>query len=168
MKMRTASMIGASFAYILLLLPLTRVRAQARPAAPEPASVAVPAMPAMPAFPAIPAMPALPAVPAIPAAPATPAEPAAPAWETRSVWGSTHWSDGPAADCSDLHIRLNDERPTIEAEERTVSKGEAAVLRVHELENGGVQVRGWDKDTYSVTACKAAVGGDAARRLSQI
>src|SRR5882757_10286052 len=156
MKMRTASMIGASFAYLLLLLPLTRVRAQARPAAPEPESVAVPAMPA------------LPAEPAIPAAPAAPAEPAAPAWETRSVWGSTHSSDGPAADCSDLHIRLNDERPTIEAEERTVSKGEAAVLRVHELENGGVQVRGWDKETYSVTACKAAVGGDAARLLSQI
>src|SRR6266478_4351467 len=180
MKMRTASMIGASFAYILLLLPLTRVRAQARPAASEPASVAVPAMPtvramptlpamaAIPAIPAVPAMPALPAEPGIPAAPAAPAEPAAPGWETRHVWGSKHWSDGPAADCSDLHIRLNDERPTIESEERTVSKSEAAVLRVHEVENGGVQVRGWDKDTYSVTACKAAVGGDAARLLSQI
>ena len=180
MKMRTASMIGASFAYLLLLLPLTRVRAQARPTAPEPASVAVPAMPtlpampaifampAIPAIPAVPAMPALPAEPGIPASPAAPAEPAAPAWESSHFWGSTHWSDGPAADCSDLHIRLNDERPTIEAEERTVSKGEAAVLRVHELENGGVQVRGWDKDTYSVTACKAAVGGDGARLLSQI
>src|SRR5882762_4943673 len=174
MKMRTASMIGASFAYLLLLLPLTRVRAQARPAAPETESVAVPAMPtlptmpAIPAIPAVPAMPALPAEPAIPAAPAAPAEPAAPAWETGHAWGSTHWGDGPAADCSDLHMRLNDERPTIEAEERTVSKGEAAVLRVHAFENGGVQVRGWDKDTYSVTACKAAVGGDAARLLSQI
>jgi hypothetical protein len=167
MKMRTVSMIGASFAYILLLLPLTRVRAQARPAAPEP-SVAVPAMPAIPAMPALPATPALPAEPAIPAAPAAPAEPAAPAWESSHFWGSTHWGDGPAADCSDLHIRLNDERPTIESEERTVSKGEAPVLRVHEVENGGVQVHGWDKDTYSVTACKAAVGGDAARLLSQI
>jgi DUF4097 and DUF4098 domain-containing protein YvlB len=49
-----------------------------------------------------------------------------------------------------------------------VSKGEASVLRVHEVENGGVQVQGWDKDVYSVTACKAAVGGDAARLLSQI
>src|SRR5229473_2177999 len=174
MKMRTASMIGASFAYILLLLPLTRVRAQARPAAPDPASVAAPAMPAIPAIaaipatPAVPAMPTLPALPGIPAEPAAPAEPAPPAWENGHVWGSTHWSDGPAADCSDLHIRLNDERPTIESEERTVSKGEAAVLRVHEVENGGVQVRGWDKDTYSVTTCKAAVGGDAARLLSQI
>src|SRR6267378_1103601 len=180
MKMRTASMIGASFAYILLLLPLARVRAQARPAAPEPASATVPAIPAIPAMPALPAMPAIPAIPAvsamptlpaepaIPAAPAAPAEPAAPAWESSHFWGSTHWSDGPAADCSDLHIRLNDERPTIESEERTVSKSEAAVLRVHELENGGVQVRGWDKEVYSVTACKAAVGGDAARLLSQI
>src|SRR5882762_10327712 len=164
MKMRTASMIGASFAYILLLLPLARVRAQARPAAPEPASATVPAIPAIPAMPTLPAMPAIPAIPAVPvmpalpaepatpAAPAAPAEPAAPAWETGHAWGSTHWNDGPAADCSDLHMRLNDERPTIEAEERTVSKGEAAVLRVHEVENGGVQVRGWDKDTYSVTA----------------
>jgi hypothetical protein len=171
MKMRTASMIGASFAYILLLLPLTRVRAQARPAVPEPASVAVafPAMPAIPVMPALPAMPAIPAIPAVPAMPALPAEPAIPAvWESSHIWGSNHWSEGPAADCSDLHIRLNDERPTIESEERTVSKGEAAVLRVHEVENGGVQVRGWDKDTYSVTACKAAVGGDAARLLSQI
>jgi osmotically-inducible protein OsmY len=67
-----------------------------------------------------------------------------------------------------LHIRLDGERPTIESEERTVSKAEASVLRVHEVENGGVQVQGWDKDVYSVTACKAAVGGDAARLLSQI
>ena len=81
---------------------------------------------------------------------------------------STHWGDGPAADCSDLHMRMNDERPTIQAEERTVTKAEAAVLRVHEVENGGVQVQGWDKDAYSVTACKAAVGGDAARILAEI
>jgi osmotically-inducible protein OsmY len=67
-----------------------------------------------------------------------------------------------------LHIRLDGERPTIQSEERTVSKAEAPVLRVREVENGGVQVQGWDKDAYSVTACKAAVGGDAARLLAQI
>jgi DUF4097 and DUF4098 domain-containing protein YvlB len=56
------------------------------------------------------------------------------------------------------------------SEEKTLSKSEAAVLQVHPHENGGVQVVGWDKDTYSVTACKAAAGsGDAAERiLSQI
>lgn len=161
MKMRTVmAMVAACFAYILLVLPLTRVRAQVRqPKPPMPARVAVPAAPVMPALP-------FDAVTL--AEPAAPAEPPAPAWENRHVWGSTHWGDGPAADCSDLHIRLNDERPTIESEERAVTRGEASVLRVHELENGGVQVQGWDKDTYSVTACKAAVGSDAARLLSQI
>ena len=157
MKTRTAvAMVGASLAYVLLVLPMGRVRAQdpAVPAAPE----AIAAMPAVPAIPAIPAMPEIPAMPAAPAAPG---------WGEYGR-GSTHWGDGPAADCSDLHIRLDGERPTIQSEERTVSKAEAPVLRVHEVENGGVQVQGWDKDAYSVTACKAAVGGDAARLLSQI
>src|SRR6266851_1616132 len=156
MKMRTAvSMVGASIAYVLLVLPMGRVRAQA-PSVPAPPALAVPAMPAIPGIPAIPAMPAV------------PAEPAAPGWGEFGRGSSTHWGDGPAADCSDLHIRLDGERPTIQSEERTVSKAEAHVLRVHEVENGAVQVQGWDKDAYSVTACKAAVGGDAARLLSQI
>jgi hypothetical protein len=163
MKTRTVmAMVAACVAYILLLLPLTRVRAQAGPGAPEPASMAVPAIPALPA------MPALLAAPAIPAEPASPAEPGAPAWGNAHFRGSTHWGDGPAAGCSDLHIRMNDERPTIVAEERTVTKAEAPVLRVKEVENGGVQVQGWEKEMYSVTACKAAVGGDAAALLAQI
>jgi hypothetical protein len=163
MKTRTVmAMVATCFAYILLLLPLTRVRAQGGAAVPEPASVGVPGIPALPA------MPALPAVPAIPIEPASPAEPGAPAWGNAHFGGSALWGDGPAADCSDLHIRMNDERPTIEAEERTVTKAEAGVLRVKEVENGGVQVQGWDKDVYSVTACKAAVGGDAAGLLAQI
>ncbi len=51
-----------------------------------------------------------------------------------------------------------------------MSKSEAAVLQIQPHSNGGVQVVGWDKETYSVTACKAAAGsGDAAERiLSQI
>src|SRR6266436_2199777 len=57
MKTRTAvAMVGASLAYVLLVLPMGRVRAQdpAVPAAPA----AIAAMPAVPAIPAIPAMPA--------------------------------------------------------------------------------------------------------------
>src|SRR6266436_1919471 len=157
MKTRTAvAMVGASLAYVLLVLPMGRVRAQ---------DPAVPAAPA--AIAAMPAVPAIPAIPAMPEIPAMPAAPAAPGWGEYGR-GSTHWGDGPAADCSDLHIRLDGERPTIQSEERTVSKAEAPVLRVREVENGGVQVQGWDKDVYSVTACKAAVGGDAARLLAQI
>ena len=173
MKMRTlVSMVSAGVAYALLLLPFARGRVQARPAEPPaPQAIVSPAMPpapAPPAMPAVPARPAAPAVPAMPAIPALPAAPAAPDWVKHGWNRSTHWGDGQAADCSDLHIRLDGERPTIQSEERTVSKAEAPVLRVREVENGGVQVQGWDKDAYSVTACKAAVGGDAARLLSQI
>ncbi|HEV1992774.1 MAG TPA: hypothetical protein VGR03_00420 [Candidatus Acidoferrum sp.] len=82
-------------------------------------------------------------------------------------------SDGhkqPATDCSDLRIRFDDQDAVMRSEERTLTKSEAPVLRIQPHSNGGVQVVGWDKETYSVTACKAAAGsGDAAERiLSQI
>jgi DUF4097 and DUF4098 domain-containing protein YvlB len=75
----------------------------------------------------------------------------------------------PATDCSDLHIRFDDMDAVVRSEERTLTKAEAAVLQVHPHTNGGVQVVGWDKETYSVTACKAAAASaDAERILSQI
>src|SRR6266567_964469 len=82
-------------------------------------------------------------------------------------------SDGhkqPITDCSDLHIRFDDRDAVVRSEERTLTKSEAPVLQVHPHTNGGVQVVGWDKGNYSVTACKAAAGssGDAERVLSQI
>jgi hypothetical protein len=82
-------------------------------------------------------------------------------------------SDGhkqPATDCSDLRIRFDDQDAVVRSEERTLTRSEAPVLQVHPHANGGMQVVGWDKDTYSVTACKAAAGrGDEAERiLSQI
>jgi DUF4097 and DUF4098 domain-containing protein YvlB len=82
-------------------------------------------------------------------------------------------SDGyrrPITDCSDLRIRFDEQDAVVRSEEHNLTKSEAPVLRIHPHANGGVQVVGWDKDTYSVTACKAAEGrGDAAERiLSQI
>src|SRR5258706_2565913 len=62
----------------------------------------------------------------------------------------------PATDCSDLRIRFDDRDAVVRSEERTLTKSEAAVLQVQPHRNGGVQVVGWDKETYSVTACKAA------------
>jgi hypothetical protein len=86
---------------------------------------------------------------------------------------SVNISDGhrrPATDCSDLRIRFDDQDAVVRSEERTLTKSEAAVLEIHPHSNGGVQVVGWDKDTYSVTACKAAAGSsdEAERILSQI
>jgi DUF4097 and DUF4098 domain-containing protein YvlB len=76
----------------------------------------------------------------------------------------------PVTDCSDLRIRFDDRDATVRSEEHTVSRSEAPVLRIEPHANGGVQVVGWDKDTYSVTACKAAAGsGDEAERtISQM
>jgi len=76
----------------------------------------------------------------------------------------------PATDCSDLRIRFDDRDAVVRSEERTLTKSEAAVLQVQPHKNGGVQVVGWDKETYSVTACKAAAGSsdEAERTLSQI
>ena len=147
MKTRTKlAMSLAGVAYLLLLLPYTRARAQARPW--EPAAPALPAFAAMPAIPAPPTAPVPPAV----------------IYEHTSAgnWG------GPVTDCSDLHIRLDGEKPTIQSEEKSISRGETRTLRVHEIKNGGIQVTGWDKDTYSVTACKAAIGDRREQLLSQI
>jgi hypothetical protein len=130
-----------------------------------------PVIPAAPAAPSLPEMPSMPAIPPVPAAPAMPSMPAVPAWDgSEYSGGSGYYHDEPVTDCNDLHIRLHDERPTIEGEARTISRADVKVLRVREVENGGIQVLGWDKDTYSVTACKAAVGsgGEAQRLISQI
>ncbi|MGC1416053.1 MAG: hypothetical protein WA817_12270 [Candidatus Acidiferrum sp.] len=136
------------------------------PAVPE--AVPFTQAPAEPAAPAMPPMAAMPPVPAVPPAPPEPASP--------SDWNDEHSmsiSDGhrqPATDCSDLHIRFDDREAVMKSEERVLTKAEAPSLRVRPHTNGGVQVQGWDKDVYSVTACKAAANydGDAGRILSQI
>lgn len=126
---------------------------------------------AAPVAPAAPAPPAAPAAPVAPLAAASPAEPAAPQdWPQHHSVNISGGHRQPASDCSDLHIRFDDRNAVIKSEERTISRAEAPVLRVHPHTNGGVQVQGWDKEVYSVTACKAAANydGDAERILSQI
>jgi DUF4097 and DUF4098 domain-containing protein YvlB len=73
-----------------------------------------------------------------------------------SISGGEH---GPVADCAGLHIHLNDRAAEMRSEERTITRPDGP-LRVESEVNGGVEVQGWDKDTYSVTVCKAA---DASR-----
>ncbi len=69
-----------------------------------------------------------------------------------NMFGGEH---GPVADCASLHIRMNDRPAEMRSEEQTIALP-AGPLSVESEVNGGVQVQGWDKDTYSVTACKAA------------
>ena len=151
----------------------TMASAQGAPPPPEPPSI----MPVVPPMPEIaPLETAESATPPPPAAPSTPPLPAIPA-EPSDAFGWNHdrsvsISDGnhhPISDCSDLHIRFDDENAVIRSEERTVTKAEAPTLRIRPHTNGGAQVQGWDKDNYSVTACKAVANdGDAEKVLSQI
>jgi hypothetical protein len=155
-------------------------------APPVPAFRAAPAIPGPPTAPAplvrpapasrfhpVPARPTLPpqAAPEAPQAPEAPEAPPASAEPSAELLSSsviylesesnaahqhrTH-HNGPAADCPDLHIQFEGEPGIMDSEQRTLTKSEAAALHVDELENGGIQMRGWDKDTYSVTACKFA------------
>ena len=74
-----------------------------------------------------------------------------------------------ASTCSDLHIRFDHHDAVLQTEERTITRSEAPTLRVVAESNGGIQVQGWDKDTYSVSLCKAAeAGSDADSLLSKI
>jgi DUF4097 and DUF4098 domain-containing protein YvlB len=83
-----------------------------------------------------------------------------------STSGGEH---GPVADCAGLHIHLNDRAVEMRSEERTIAKA-GGPLSVESEVNGGLQVQGWDKDAYSVTACKAADASskDVERIFSQI
>lgn len=82
----------------------------------------------------------------------------------------SHEGRRPATDCADLRIRFDDRDAVVRSEEHSLTRAEAGTLHVEPHANGGLQVVGWDKDTYSVTACKAAAGpaDEAERVLSQI
>jgi DUF4097 and DUF4098 domain-containing protein YvlB len=162
-----------AFAACGLLLTAAPGRSQSSLQTP-PVMPVPPAMPEIAAASMAPLFPvdvAIPPMPAVPAGPAAPAAPAIPSMQSRRGGGSRSWHhDGPVSDCAALHIEFHEEDAVVESEERTLSKGEAKVLHVNELENGGIQLQGWDKDVYSVTACKAADAprGDAKRVLSEI
>lgn len=76
-------------------------------------------------------------------------------------------TDGPIADCGALHVTFDDRDAEVQAEDHTITRGEAPILRVRANENGGMQIQGWDKDVYSVSLCKAAAH-DSQTLLSQV
>jgi hypothetical protein len=77
--------------------------------------------------------------------------------------------DWPAKDCSDLRMSFDERHAVVRPEAKTLTKNEVSTLELHPHRNGGVEVMGWDKDSYEVTACKAARDdGDAEKILSEI
>jgi hypothetical protein len=79
-------------------------------------------------------------------------------------------SNGEMRTCSDLKITSEDETVVRGEEQFTVAKSSAA-LHVSPGGNGGVVVRGSDRNDFQVTVCKAASGSDegaAKATLAQI
>jgi len=72
---------------------------------------------------------------------------------------SIHDNDGSAFTCGSSRIRFGDEE-TARGEE-TLTASARVPLSVRAPENGGIRVQGWDRNDFSITACKAAGGDDA-------
>jgi hypothetical protein len=73
-------------------------------------------------------------------------------------------------DCDDYDITIGDQQPLRGEEERAIPVS-AAPLHVDAAENGGISATGWDRNEYSVKACKAAIdsgGRSATENLQQI
>ena len=68
---------------------------------------------------------------------------------------------GMAADCSDLHTTFDGQPAIVRSEEKSLPLAQTPKLDVRSAPNDGVQIQGWDKDSYSITACKMAEGPDS-------
>ena len=87
----------------------------------------------------------------------------------KSAFVVTASPDDTVSGCSDLHFRFDHREAVVQSETREITKAEASTLRVTADQNGGIDVQGWDNDTYSVTLCKGAEdGNDAQAILDQI
>ena len=66
-----------------------------------------------------------------------------------------------AADCSDLHTTFDGQPAIVRSEEKSLPLSQTPKLDVRSAPNDGVQIQGWDKDSYSITACKMAEGPES-------
>jgi hypothetical protein len=67
---------------------------------------------------------------------------------------------GPITDCNQLKMKFDDEEAVRGEAHMTIPKA-ASALSVVAAENGGVQVQGWNRNDFAVTACKAVRQGRA-------
>lgn len=64
-------------------------------------------------------------------------------------------------DCEQVRIRIGDGETVRSQLVQTVPRSAAAALQVRASKNGGIQVQGWNRDEYSITACLAVAGDNA-------
>lgn len=68
--------------------------------------------------------------------------------------------------CKQVEIRYEDGETARTEEQFTAAKSAVSALDVTAPENGGMTVQGWDRDEYSIKACKAA-GAESASRAQE-
>jgi len=64
-------------------------------------------------------------------------------------------------DCDQIRVRIGDGETLRSQLVQSVPKAAVSTLQVHSSRNGGVQIQGWNRDEYSITACLAAAGDNA-------
>jgi hypothetical protein len=91
-------------------------------------------------------------------------EPAA-AQDRRRGNTNTTISTGPEktiTDCEQVRMRIGDGETARSQLVQTVPRSAVSTLQVRSTKNGGIHVQGWNRDEYSITACLAAGGDNAA------
>jgi hypothetical protein len=69
---------------------------------------------------------------------------------------------GPITDCSQLKVKIDDEEAVRGEARLTIPRTAGSTVSVIAAENGGVQVQGWSRNEFAVTACKAVRQGSPA------
>lgn len=64
-------------------------------------------------------------------------------------------------DCDQLRMRVGDGETVRSQLTQTVPRSAISTLQVRSSKNGGIQIQGWNRDEYSITACLAAAGDNA-------
>jgi hypothetical protein len=78
----------------------------------------------------------------------------------RSTTISTSGEKG-ITDCEQVRMRIGDGETVRSQLVQTVPRSAISTLQVRSSKQGGIQVQGWNRDEYSITACLAAAGDNA-------
>jgi hypothetical protein len=79
--------------------------------------------------------------------------------------------DGPVASCGELDWTFDDLEVARAEQQVVLRRAEVRQLKISPPMNDGLQVEGWDRDAYSITACKVAgapASEEARNRVEQI
>lgn len=66
------------------------------------------------------------------------------------------------SDCSQVKLTVRDGEVARSEQMKTIPQNSVSALQIRAPQNGGIYVEGWDRNEYSIKACLAAAGDNAA------